>query len=159
MDKYELLMTMTEIVGRVHRNSSKNKRKKECCERNKGEFKEKTGKSLKNMSPLAESTLCLLLREGAMNQSAIARHMYVSSQAISELMKRLETRELIIRVSGEYNNSNIIRLTKLGEDTARAYEKKSNEVAEKLFGNFTEEEIVIFNLLLNKAKGKNDSNS
>lgn len=152
LSKEELLMTMTEIVGRVRRDSSEksvNKAKKGC---RKPDTNETSAKFKKKMTPLAESTLCLLLREGDMNQNTIARHMYVSAQAISELMKKFETRELITRISGEYNNANIIRLTELGEETAKEYAANSKKVAENIFQHFTEEELAIFTLLLNKAK-------
>lgn len=157
MNKEELLMTMTEIVGRVRRDTCEKSVTKKRKGSNEEDSAENSGQFKKKMSPLAESTLCLLLREGGMNQSAIARHMYVSAQAISELMKKFETRQLIVRVSGEYNNENIIRLTKLGEDTAKEYAKNSKKVAENIFEHFTEEELAIFSLLLNKAKGEQES--
>lgn len=157
MSKEELLMTMTEIVGRVRRDSSKKigKMEQKCSGTDSTE--ETTNKAKGKMNPLIGSTLCLLLREGDMNQSAIARHMFVSAQAISEMVKKLETRQLIVRVSGEYNNANIIRLTQLGVETAREYEKNTKEVADSIFVDFTEEELAIFTILLNKAKGNKES--
>lgn len=157
MSKAELLMTMTEIVGRVRRDSSKKigKMEKKCSGTDSTE--ETSNKAKGKMNPLIGSTLCLLLREGDMNQSAIARHMFVSAQAISEMVKKLETRQLIVRVSGEYNNANIIRLTQLGEETAKEYEESTKEVADSIFGDFTEEELAIFTILLNKAKGNKES--
>lgn len=146
-------MRMIETVGTVRRDSSekkteKNIRKKEFLEGGCAD----SPKYLKKMTPLAESTLCLLLREGSMNQSSIARKMNVSGQAISELMKKFEARELIVRVSGEFNNANIITLTQEGEEKAIEYSEKVKETAENLFKDFTDAELAIFTILLNKMR-------
>lgn len=157
MNKEELLMRMVETVGTVRRDSSeKNKTNKQKKKGFPEGEPEDSPKFLKKMSPLAESTLCLLLREGSMNQSSIARKMNVSGQAISELMKKFDSRGLINRTSGEFNNANIITLTEEGEEKAKEYSAKVKEIAENLFSDFSDEELSIFTILLNKMKKNAD---
>lgn len=100
------------------------------------------------MSPVAQNTLCLLLKEGSMNQRTIAKNSNVTGQAVSEVVKKLEARELIVREQGELNNENIISLTEKGREKAMELQKKISITAKGLLQDFSiEEQIQLFSLL------------
>ncbi|MFI3114879.1 MAG: winged helix-turn-helix transcriptional regulator [Clostridia bacterium] len=136
MDKEVLLMKLLYVAGTIHR------------EHNSRE------KNQPRLSPMAENTLRLLLKEGRMNQRAIAKKMEVSGQAISELMKKLEEKDYIKRQSGEFNNENIINLTIYGEERAKEAEKTMIELAQKVFVEFSEDEKEDLFFLLEKVENK-----
>lgn len=113
---------------------------------------EKTKKRREKLSPLAQSTLCLLRDEGSMNQRAIAKANQVTGQAVSDLMKKLEGKELISRKQGNINNETIISLTEKGEAKADEVKLRLLALAEKYFTNFSEEEMSTLFLLLEKME-------
>lgn len=135
MDKQVLLMKLLQVGGGIRQEQRGNK--EHCC---------------KGMSPIARDVLCLLLKEGNLNQRTIAKIMKVTGQAVSELMKKLECKELITRKQGEWNNENIISLTPKGLETATQLQDKIQEMAECRFTNFTEEEMNNLFALLEKIE-------
>lgn len=158
MDKKIALMELLETVdsirhdekgrgkhGKQKRGEASEKQQRKEHDENHSEKKHKN-----KMSLPAQNTLCLLLKEGSLNQRSIAKQVHVTGQAISELMKKLELREWVLRTHGEQNNENIITLTEKGAEKARALEAKREKTAEQLFHNFTEEEIKSLHYLLGK---------
>lgn len=119
-----------------------------------GEKKKKHHK----ISPSAQNALSLLLKEGAMNQRTIAKNSNVSGQAISEVMKKLEGKELIRREQGEINNENIVSLTEKGREKAIELEEKMAKMAKLLLADFTLDEREQLCFLLEKME-KNQEKS
>lgn len=129
------LLSITEEVRHKERDKSKKSSK------TKKESAEKVEKKNRNkFSPVAQNTLCLLLKEGAMNQRTIAKNNKVSGQAVSDVMKKLEARELITREQGELNNENIISLTEKGKEKAIELQEKLARKAEQLLKDFSLEQ-------------------
>ncbi len=129
-----------------------------CCERGHGRgekhhgecgCKQKPDDGI-HMPPSARKLLCVLLREGSLNQRNIANMTNVTAQAVSEMIKKLEHKELIQKESGEINNENIISLTEKGMEIANKLEAQAQEYAEKLFAGFTEEEMKSLHNLIEK---------
>lgn len=100
--------------------------------------------------PSSKKLLCILLQEGNLNQRNIANMMNVTAQAVSEMIKKLEAKELITKENGEINNENIISLTEKGREIAEHIDKQTKEYAEKLFRDFTDEECQILHDLMEK---------
>lgn len=96
--------------------------------------------------------LHILLREGKLNQRSIASMMNVSAQAVSDLVKKMEHRELICKESGEINNENMISLTEKGREIAQEVESEMKEYAEKLFADFSEEELATLQNIMEKLE-------
>lgn len=149
MDKKKLLLELLETADNIrHRDKKEGKHsQKKGPPDSTGERKKHHNK----MSFPSQNALCLLLKEGSLNQRSIAKQVQVTGQAISELMKKLESRELVLRTQGEQNNENIITLTPKGEEKARELEEKREKTAEILFRDFTKEEMESFLFLLNKV--------
>ncbi len=66
----------------------------------------------------AKKLLTMLHEHQVLNQRTIAKKMNISSQAVSELIKKLSQKELIIKKHGMQKNENLISLTPLGEQVA-----------------------------------------
>lgn len=148
MDKEELLMKLLETVGRArrgHGGKGKNTRKTH-------DDREKSTKRHHKMSPVWENTMILLYHEGSMNQRTIAHRMNVTGQAVSEMMKKFEEHGLIVREAGELNNENIVSLTETGMEKGKEFQEKITKLAEKMFVQFTEEELITLSLLLEKME-------
>ncbi len=113
------------------------------------------------MSSATKNILCHLLNSEDINQQTLAKTMNISPQATSEIIKRLEGRELIIKTSGEYKNENIINLTEEGREVANHVDKKIKEDAKNIFKDFNEEELDLFSKLILKLnipkKNKEDN--
>lgn len=109
-------------------------------------------------TPILQNVLCLLLKKGSMNQRTIAKNIGVSGQAISELMKKMQEENLIKRVSGEFNNENIISLTEEGIMSAKDAQIKIEQFGAKFFKNFTSDEICNLFFLLEKIQKEFDLN-
>lgn len=132
------LLGISEEVRQKHRDKHKKERETRQCDwKNEEEWKKKHHHK---MSPVAQNTLCLLLKEGAMNQRTIAKNSRVTGQAVSEVMKKLEARELITRQQGEQNNENIISLTEKGREKAVELQEKMSNIAETLLLDFSQQE-------------------
>lgn len=151
MEKEELFLKMMENVGRGRRGGrgKKHKHHKEtCCEQDR----EKDHRKHHKLSPVAENALFLLYREGSMNQRTIAQRSNVTGQAVSELMKKFEEHGLIVRESGDLNNENIVSLTAKGLESGENCENKICKLADRLFQNFTEEDLETLSNLLDKME-------
>lgn len=97
-----------------------------------------------------KNLLRVLLKNGSLNQRSIAKLMEISSQAVSESVKKLEQNELIIKTCGQQNNENIIELTEKGREIAIKLDKGIKKHAESLFAKLTEEETEQFYQILKK---------
>lgn len=104
------------------------------------------------LSPVAQSGLCFLLKEGAMNQRTLAKRMNVSGQAVSELMKKFAEKKLITRESGEMNNANIISLTQEGIAVAQECQNRKHRLGEICFQDFTPEELDMVDAFFDRIK-------
>lgn len=154
MEKEQILMKMMETVGRARRGQDEKKRKQ--SKEKEHDSAEKTRKHHHKMSPVAENTLILLYREGKMNQRTLAHRLNVTGQAVSELMKKFEEKELIQREAGDLNNENIVSLTEKGEEKGKQYQDKITKIADKMFSDFSEDDLITLSLLLDKMKIEED---
>lgn len=98
----------------------------------------------------SKSMLCVLLNNDGINQRNLAGLLSISPQAVSESIKKLESFELIIKENGSQKNENIIFLTDLGKDKAKLLRRKISAHANKVFKDFSDEELSLFFDLLNK---------
>lgn len=144
MKKEEVLLKMMETVGRGRRGEKKGKKHPDSPENPK--------EKRKKLSPVAENVLILLYREGSMNQRTLAQRSNVTGQAVSELMKKFQEYELIVRESGDLNNENIISLTEKGRERGKKCEEKIRTRAEILFRDFSEEDLETLSDLLDKME-------
>lgn len=111
----------------------------------------------RRMSATSENVLCLLLKEGSLNQRNIAKTMNISAQAVSEMIKKLLDNELINKENGELNNENIITLTEKGVKLANKIDKKMSVIAESIFDDFTQDDMDKFIYFIEKIR-KNQEN-
>ncbi len=102
------------------------------------------------MPPCARGILRLLLTEESLNQRTLAKAMRVTAPAVSDAVKKLEQRALIGRTHGELNNEYMITLTEKGRDIAEKVSEKERKHAEKLFCDFTAEELETLHVLMEK---------
>lgn len=100
--------------------------------------------------PSGCNMLRALLENGSLNQRSIAKLMNISSQAVSEAIKKLEFNELIIKENGTHNNEKIITLTEIGIIFAKELDKGLKGHSRKVFENFSDEECELLSMLLDK---------
>lgn len=157
MDKRSALVDFLRIsesirMGKHHRGKKHHKGDIDCkgkhndCGNNGEKFHRR------RMSVTSENVLCLLLKEGSLNQRNIAKTMNISAQAISEMIKKLLENELINKESGELNNENIITLTEKGTKLANKIDKKMSVVAESIFDDFTQDDMDKFICFIEKIR-------
>ncbi|MFI3171036.1 MAG: winged helix-turn-helix transcriptional regulator [Eubacteriales bacterium] len=156
--KQDEMMRMFEVLENIRpegerRHGPHGKRHKGHGERARGEgechCKQKPDDGIR-IPPSARKLLCVLLREGSLNQRNIANMTNVTAQAVSEIIKKLEQKELIQKGNGEINNENIISLTEKGVEIANEIETQTQKYAEELFAGFTEEEMENLHNLMDK---------
>ncbi len=166
--KIELLIKLTELSEQIrhskkhsHRHEDKdcNKTKRhhshDCgCEKSD---KSDRGRGRNKLSFTAKRTLCILLEEESINQRSISKMLGVSAQTVSEMIKNLENKEIIVKTQGEINNENFISLTESGKETALETSKRITERADKTFSGLTQEEIKVLGVILDKI-GQNNLN-
>lgn len=104
------------------------------------------------LHPSGKKLLCILLQEEKLNQRNIAGMMNISAQAVSDLVKKMEHREFILKEQGEINNENMISLTEKGREVAQQADAEIKEHAEKLFQGFSEEEMETLQELVEKLR-------
>ncbi|WP_249030379.1 MarR family winged helix-turn-helix transcriptional regulator [Tannockella kyphosi] len=102
------------------------------------------------ISSTGRNILRILLKNGSLNQRTIAKYSNISSQAVSEALKKLVRDSLIKKNSGVINNENLIELTELGENIAIVLDRKIKNHASIVFENMSKDEIEQFYKLLNK---------
>lgn len=111
------------------------------------------GKGRQKMSLATKNALLVLAKQGNINQRTLSKHLKVSAQAVSEIIKKLEQQELIERRKNKINNENIIIITEKGKEFTARFENVIDVVADNLFQNLSIEEQQILFILLNKVKG------
>ncbi len=152
MEQKLVLMKLLEVSGEIRQEQRGKRIKKEGETRPKREgHTEKEGGGHK-LSPVTQSALCLLAEKGSLNQRTIAKSLNVTGQAVSDLVKKLEGREMIAKEAGEHNNENIITLTEKGKEKATEVSQKMETMATELFATFSQEELDILDRLLEKLK-------
>ncbi len=102
------------------------------------------------MPPSARGVLRLLQQEETLNQRTIAKTLHLTAPAVSDAVKKLEQRGLLTRVHGALNNEYHLTLTEKGRDIAAQVSEKERLHAEKLFSNFTQEELDTLHMLMEK---------
>ncbi len=103
---------------------------------------------------MTQNALYLLAEKGSLNQRNMANSLHVTGQAVSELLKKLEERELITKESGELNNENIISLTPKGAEIAKKVHDTMQGMSEEFFADFSQEEMETLYQLLLKVEQK-----
>lgn len=150
MDKKQLLI---KFLGIMHDARPDGKRRhhrrheEEPCE-NRVHKPEKPDEI--RLPPAAKNTLMVLLAEKSLNQRTLAKRMNITAQGVSDVIKKLEEKELILRQRGEVYNENIIELSEKGEIVAKVLDEKTKIHAERLFEAFTEQDLIKFHELLEK---------
>ncbi len=153
--KKELLIKLTELSEQIRhskRDHSKHNHKEkhvkqlsdECSKTHRGG----KGRGKNKLSFTAKRTICILLQEESINQRSISKMLGVSAQTVSEMIKNLESKELILKTQGEINNENIISLSEKGKVAALEASKRMDERATMLFENISDEELdTLYNIL------------
>ena len=98
----------------------------------------------------AKKLLTMLYDHEVLNQRTIAKKMNISSQAVSELVKKLIQKELIIKESGLQKNENLISLTPLGKKVAIKLNELIVNHAEMVLKELEDDEVEKLHELLNK---------
>lgn len=142
MDQHLVLATFYTLAEQL-----KNERKR-SLESHKSEARNTTVPP--NISGSGRNLLCALLNHGEINQRNLAKILNISSQAVSETIKKLETLEYIEKISGTQNNENIIVLTPIGKTFAIECDRRIREHASIVFEHLSEEELTSFYELLVK---------
>ncbi|WP_249028900.1 MarR family winged helix-turn-helix transcriptional regulator [Tannockella kyphosi] len=106
----------------------------------------------KKMHPSARKLLCILYIEQRLNQRRMAELMHMSAQAVSVIVVKLENRGYVAREQGEVNNENIVYLTEKGLEKAMEIDKQMEVYADNLFQNFSDEELEIFAIFIQKLQ-------
>ena len=87
------------------------------------------------------------------SQKEIADTFEISPPAVAMLMKRLEKNGFVARESSrEDNRCNVITLTEKGKQIVEATNKLGDQCSSIAFNNFSEEEIDMFILLMEKLE-------
>ncbi len=152
-----LLHKLLNLAGEIQfsgdkaRAEHKKNKKYHKSDEHKGEHK---AKKHHKMSPVTKNILLWLIDEESLNQRSLAKRCKVTGQAVSESLKKMEEKELILRTQGEINNENIITLTEKGKVKALELRKKMQEKANKLFEDFSETELDTLLNLLEKLQEK-----
>lgn len=94
--------------------------------------------------------LVLVYHKKQINQRSIALEMSISSQAVSEMIKKLETKGFVEKTNGLQNNENYIVLTPSGCERAIFYEERIKNHADNLLSELSDEEIKTMYELLDK---------
>ncbi len=151
--KIELLMKLTELSEQI-RHSKKHRRKHDHCDLSS----DKNGRDKKvkhKLSFTAKRTICILLEQESINQRSISKMLGVSAQTVSEMIKNLEAKEIIVKSQGEVNNENIITLSEKGKALAVESSKRMTERAGRIFNGLSDEEVMYLKDILVKISENN----
>ncbi|MFI3326700.1 MAG: winged helix-turn-helix transcriptional regulator [Clostridia bacterium] len=142
MTKKQLLMELLSVTHSI------NPHKKHGHHKENGE--KKPEKDELRMQPSAKNVLLILLEEKNINQRTISKRLNITAQGVSDVIKKLENKELIVREKGEVYNENIITLTEKGMSVAKKLDEQSTASSQKLFENFSDDDLKKFEELLAK---------
>lgn len=151
MEKYQVLEELFRVNTQIQ--EYRMQKREESEKKHSGDTKT-TSKfdKLEKFSSNAKRILILLMQEENINQRSIAKQMDISSQAVSEVIKKLEQNGCVTKTAGAQNNENIISITDHGKDAAKEFKKRLSNHAELVFSNMTDKEIQVFQQLLCKIK-------
>lgn len=107
---------------------------------------------LEKLTISSKNILRLLLENKCLNQRTIAKNTDISSQAVGQIVKKLESMDLIQKKAGLINNEILIELSPLGYEYAFVLDRNIKTHAKEAFDNMTEEELQTFYQLLKKIK-------
>ena len=145
----ELLLKFFE-VNEVIKNEIKKQRVSE-------QNKDQKDKNMK-LSLNSKNTLRILLESNEINQRTLAKKLNVTSQAMSEIVKKLEQLDYIERRNNKINNENIISITKNGKLRAQMFTQGLQIVCDKIFKEMTDEDREKLLDLLEKMNRVGDNN-
>ncbi len=158
MEKEQLFLKLMEIASTAKPDKKSGHHKHhegdgmESSKSQKGEEgRDKKHRDPLKMPPSARSVLTILLREKKLNQRTLAKTANITAQGISDMLKKLEKDGIINKEAGNAYNENIIELTEKGEKLALEIQAKTKVHAEKMFKNFTHEELAMFENMLEKV--------
>lgn len=135
MDKHLVLIKFFE----VQRKLNQEKKAKEM---------QRLSEKIKEISPNGREVLRILLENDSVNQRTLAKFIDVSSQAISENLKRLEQLGYINKVNGNQNNENIINLTQSGKEIAEDLDKRIRKHSKEVMKKLSDDEVEqLYNIL------------
>ncbi|MFI3227173.1 MAG: MarR family transcriptional regulator [Clostridia bacterium] len=156
MDKKQLLIKFLGVMQDSKPDGKRKHRRKHNDEECKNhECRDEKTDEIR-LPPSAKNTLMVLLEEKNLNQRTLAKRMNITAQGVSDVIKKLEEKELILRHRGEVYNENIIELTEKGEQTAKILDERTKIHSESLFENFTEDDLAKFDELLGKLNKKRE---
>lgn len=159
MDKKQLLMDMLSVMQNAKIDGKHHKRHhgSKTHEHKKDKPREQSDEL--RLPPSARNILLILLDDKKTNQRTLAKRMNITAQGVSDVMKKLEQNELILRERGEIYNENIIHLTEKGEKIAKDFDEKVKLRSENLFKDFTQDDLEKLQQLLEKlAKNQSEIN-
>lgn len=140
MDKHLVLIKFFEISEKLRKDKERN-----CVDNG---YESSISENLGKVTITGRNILRLLKENNNVNQRTIAKSLNISSQAISENLKRLEQFGYIQRISGTQNNENIIVLTETGQKIAIFLDQRIREHSEQVLKNLTSDEIEsLYNIL------------
>lgn len=154
MEKYEVLEKFFSVNNGVQEYRKKRREEQLKLNPQKPEMVEKD--VVEKFSPTSKNILILLLSLGSMNQRAIAKSVDVSSQAVSETIKKLEQNDCITKTLGAVNNENIISLTEKGVELAKTLKIRLERHADVVFEDFSDSDLETLSRLLEKMKSTCD---
>lgn len=154
MEKYEVLEKFFSVNNGVQ--EYRHKRREEYLKQNPCQVENVKKDVVEKLSPTSKNVLILLLSLGSMNQRTIAKSVDVSSQAVSETIKKLEQNECITKSLGAVNNENIISLTSKGTELAKTLKGRLEKHANYVFENFSDSDLQTLFELLDKIKSTRD---
>lgn len=143
MEKFEVLGKLRDITDKIRKKHDKTKVIEDDPN---SEFVKM------NLPHSARKILHVLYLRGNLNQRTIAGRMNVSSQAVSEVISKLELNGLVSKSIGAQNNENIISITEKGKDLALKHDIYIRANADRVFTNFTDDEVDTFYELLSKME-------
>ncbi len=149
--KIELLIKLTELSEQIRHSKKNHSDKNHHADIESAlTVKHKHHRPPNKLSFTAKRTICILLDEQSINQRSISKRLGVSAQTVSEMIKNLEAKELIIKAQGELNNENIITLTDKGKEIATETNKRIAYTADRVFIGLSSEEIDTLGNILKK---------
>ncbi len=150
MEKYQVLEKFFSVNNGVQ--EYRHKRHEEFLKQNHEQVGEKENDVAEKLSPTSKNILVQLFSVGSMNQRTIAKSVDVSSQAVSETIKKLVENGCITKTLGTVNNENIISLTEKGKERAKTLKDRIEKHANFVFEDFDDSDLEKLFELLDKMK-------
>lgn len=98
-----------------------------------------------------DKVLMILSDEKVISQRKLTHILGIQPSSVSEVLSKLEEEELITKTQNEEDKRNIdIKITELGIEKSKIVKEKYNQVKEKMFTSFNDDELYKLNELLEK---------